>query len=128
MISFESFTIIIPQHKYLLIFFCEKKRIALISVFKKNSKNILFKQRQNKRQNYKILCKNSKEMQLRFPEAPMRKNYEQFKLCFIEHRLKHIIYSTSVGYFVQRVFLIYKLKLEHLVYTLSRRICIYVYT
>lgn len=67
-------------------------------------------------------------MQLRFPEAPMHKNYEQFKLCFIEHRLKHIIYSTSVGHFVQRVFLIYKLKLEHLVYTLSRRICIYVYT
>lgn len=67
-------------------------------------------------------------MQLRFPEAPMRKNYEQFKLCFIEHRLKHIIYSTSVGHFVQQVFLIYKLKLEHLVYTLSRRICIYVYT
>lgn len=34
MISFEFFTIIIPQHKYLLIFFCEKKRIALISVLK----------------------------------------------------------------------------------------------
>lgn len=96
MISFETFTIIIPQHKYLLIFFCEKKTNCIDQCIK-NSKNILFKQRQNKRQNYKILCKNSKEMQLRFPEAPMRKNYEQFKLCFIEHRLKHIIYSTSVG-------------------------------
>lgn len=68
-------------------------------------------------------------MQLHFPEAPMRtkitnnSNYASLITVW-----KIIIYSTSVGYFVQRIFFIYKLKLEHLVYTLSRRICIYVYT
>lgn len=61
----------------------------------------------------------------------MRKNYERFKLCFIEHLHFEgyiIICSTFLTHLVQRVLPIYKLKLEHLVYALSRRICMHVCT